>query len=109
MTIQVQHKLPVTVEINEVTLPYYWTSGTYVKSYCCLTEDLILIDMHMNGTYSTIDTTKLDDKEHAAERLEKEFCTKNFEEIAEAIFMHKFGELQREIFYMVNAKLKPYV
>jgi len=108
MTIQVHHRLPVTVEVNEVTLPYYWTSGNYVKSFCCLTEDLVLIDMHMNGTYTTIDTTKLDDKEHAAERLEKEFCTKNFVPIDEAVFMHKFSELQREVFYMVNSKLKPH-
>jgi hypothetical protein len=108
MTIQVHHKLPVTVEVNEVTLPYYWTSGNYVKSFCCLTEDLTLIDMHMNGTYTTIDTTKLDDKEHAAERLEREFCTKNFAEIAEAVFLHKFAEVHRELFYAVNPKLKPH-
>jgi len=107
MTITVHHKIPVTVESNEVQLPFYFTTGNYVKSFCCMTADLVLIDMHINGTYANIDTHKYDDVEDVATRLEREFCSINFEEIDEAVFMHKFSEVHRELFYFVNPKLKP--
>lgn len=107
MTITVQHKVPVTVESSEIKLPFYFSSGNLAKSICCITAEFVVIDMHVNGTYGTLDTQRYDCAEDVADRLEREFCNVNFQEIDASVFMHKFSEFHRELFYLVNPELKP--
>lgn len=66
-----------------------------------------LIEISRNGGYWHIDVTPHEDADDISNRLEHEFDDEFYGVIDEAVFMHKFSEAHREIFYMVNPQLKP--
>lgn len=106
-TVEVKHTVPTTVQITEVSLPFYFTNGKYIKHYCCMTAKGDLIEISRNGGYWHIDVTPHEDADDISNRLEHEFSDEFYGVIDEAVFMHKFSEAHREIFYMVNPQLKP--
>ena len=101
-TIQITHMAPIVVGTTEIKLPFFFTSGNWSKSYCCVTEDLRLIDVHYSSIYTNIDVKRYDDMEDIATRLEIEMREKLYEPIEEAIFMHHFSLAHREVFYSAN-------
>jgi len=106
-TVQIQHRIPTTVDTTDVSLPCYFTTGRLSKNYCCMTAEMKLINLRNAGGYISIDVTSYDDLEDVKYRLEREFSEAFFEIIDEAIFQHKFSEAHREVFYVVNPQLKP--
>lgn len=107
-TVQIQHRIPTTVDTTEVSLPVFFTTGRLSKSYCCMTAEMKLISLHSAGAgYLSIDVRAYDDVDDVKFRLEREFSEAFFEIIDEAIFQHKFSEAHREVFYVVNPNLKP--
>ena len=106
-TIQIQHRIPTTVETTDVSLPVFFTTGRLSKTYCCMTAEMKLISIHNNGVYLNVDVRGYDDLDDVTFRLEREFSEPFFEIIDEAIFHHKFSEAHRDIFYVVNPELKP--
>lgn len=107
MKIEVTHTAPVHVGTTEITLPHYYINGDYVKSYCCMTEEMKLIQVYAHKYACNIETKVYDDKDDVAFRLQRDMRDKFYEPIDEAVFMHKFSEAHREIFYVVNPQLKP--
>jgi len=101
-TVSIKHRVLTTIDTTEIKLPFFFTSGNYSKSYCCLTEDLRLIDVHYNSMYTNIDVKRYDDMEDIATRLEIEMREKLYEPIEEAVFMHHFSLAHREVFYSAN-------
>jgi len=108
-TIEVKHKVPTTVQVSEVTLPFYYKSGKYAPHYCCMQKDGNLVEVHWQGGYWHIHVTPHDDADEIADKLELEFCDPLYAPIEEAVYMHKFSEAHREIFYMVNPQLRPHL
>jgi len=106
-TIEVKHKLPVTVDTVQVTLPFYYKCGKYAPHYCCMQPDGNLIEVYNNGGYWHMEVSPHDDADEIADRLEREFCDPEYATIDEAVFHHKFSESHREMFYMVNPELRP--
>lgn len=106
-TVQIQHRIPTTVETTDVSLPVFFTTGRLSKSYCCMTAEMKLINLRNAGGYISIDVTSYDDIEDVKYRLEREFSEAFFDIIDEAIFQHKFSEAHRDIFYVVNPQLRP--
>jgi hypothetical protein len=107
MLIEVTHTAPVRVGTTQITLPHYYISGDYTKFYCCMTEDMKLIQVYAHKYACNIETKVYEDHDDVAFRLEREMRDKLYEPIDEAVFMHKFSEAHREIFYVANPKLKP--
>lgn len=107
MLIEVTHTAPVRVGTTQISLPHYYIDGDYVKFYCCMTADMKLITVYHTKYGSTIETKFYEDEDSVAFRLERDMRDKLYEPIDEAVFMHKFSEAHREIFYVVNPKLKP--
>lgn len=107
MLIEVTHKAPVRVGTTQITLPHYYIDGDHVKFYCCMTEDLKLIQVYHSKYACNIETKQYDGEDDVAFRLERDMRDKLYEPIDEAVFMHKFSEAHREIFYTANPKLKP--
>jgi hypothetical protein len=107
MLIEVTHTAPVLVGTTKVTLPHYYISGDYIKSFCCMTADMKLIIVYHNQYGCNIETKSYDDAKDIAFRLEREMRDKLYEPIEEAVFMHRFSEAHRAIFYVVNPQLKP--
>jgi hypothetical protein len=106
-TIEVKHTVPTTVHTSEITLPFYFRVGKHVPHYCCMQVDGNLVDVSFHGGYYTVQVTPHDEVHEVADRLEREFSEKEYAQIDEAVFMHKFSQAQREIFYIVNPQLKP--
>lgn len=107
MKIEVTHTAPVHVGTTEITLPHYYISGDYVKFYCAMTENLKLITVYQSNYACNIETKQYDSNDDVAFRLGREMRDKFYEPIDEAVFMHKFSEAHREIFYIANPQLKP--
>jgi len=107
MLIEVTHTAPVRVGTTQITLPHYYIGGVYVKTYCCMNENMQLITVYANQYGCNIETQSYDEAQDVAFRLERDMRDKLYEPIDEAVFMHKFSEAHREIFYIVNPKLKP--
>jgi hypothetical protein len=107
MLIEVTHTAPVRVGTTQITLPHYYISGDYGKTYCCMTEDMKLITVYHYIYGCNIETKSYDEEQDVAFRLERDMRDKHYEPIEEAVFMHKFSEAHREIFYIANPKLKP--
>ena len=97
------------VGTTEIKLPFYFTSGDYSKSYCCMNEDYVLIHVYSlgDGRVMQIETKQYEDEHEVAFRLERESRDKHYAPIEEAVFMHQFSQVHREIFYRVNPQLKP--
>jgi len=89
MTIEVKHKLPVTVDTVQVTLPFFYKCGKYAPHYCCMQPDGNLVQVYSQGGYWHIEVTPHDDADEIS------------------VFHHKFSESHREVFYMVNPQLRP--
>jgi len=107
-TIQIRLQVPATVDTFEIKLPYYFTSGNLVKTFCCMTEKYTLIELYeRKGHNIQIDVHQYDDQDEVITCLERSMHNQNFEQINEAIFHHHFSEAHRNIFYAVNHQLKP--
>ena len=107
-TIEVKQAMPTTITTTtKVTLPFYFTAGTYSKQYCCMTADRVLISVISGPAAYQLTTRQYDDLDEVADRLEIEMRDKLYEPIDEAIFHHKFSEAHRELFYCLNPELKP--
>jgi hypothetical protein len=107
MLIEVTHTAPVQVGTTKVTLPHYYIDGDYVKFYCCFTADMKLITVYHTPYGCNIETKCYDNEQDVAFRLERDMRDKLYEPINEAVFMHKFSEAHRQIFYVANPQLKP--
>lgn len=106
-TIEVKQAMPAMVTSTKVTLPFYFTAGTYSKQYCCMTADRVLISVISGPAAYNLTTRQYDDLDEVADRLEIEMRDKLYAPIDEAIFHHKFSEAHRELFYAINPELKP--
>lgn len=107
MLIEVTHTAPVQVGTTQVTLPHYYIDGEHLKTYCCMTENLQLIKVYHSKYACNIETRQFDDTDDVSFRLERDMRDKLYEPIDAAVFMHKFSEAHREMFYVANPKLKP--
>jgi hypothetical protein len=107
MKIEVTHTAPVRIGTTEVTLPHYYIDGEHLKTYCCMTENMQLIRIYHSKYACNIETKQYDDKDDLAFRLERDMRDKLYETIDAAVFMHKFSEAHREMFYVANPQLKP--
>lgn len=107
MTIEVTQTAPTVVGTTQVTLPFYYTCGSYSKFYCCMTEDLTLLVVYNSKFGAQIEAKIYDDQESVSFRLENDMRDKLYARIDEAVFQHKFSEAHRELFYFVNPELKP--
>ena len=107
MLIEVTHTAPVQVGTTQISLPHYYIDGEHLKTYCCMTENLQLIKVYHSNYACNIETKQYDDTDDVSFRLERDMRDKLYEPIDEAVFMHKFSEAHREIFYVANPKLKP--
>lgn len=107
MTIEVTHTMPALETKTSITLPFFFTSGTYTKFYCCMTADKVLITVYNGQFGQQIETKKYDDEEEVASRIATEMRDKLYAPIEEAVFQHKFSEAHRELFYSINPELKP--
>lgn len=72
-----------------------------------MTENLQLITVYQSKHACQIETKQYDDKDDVAFRLQRDMRDKLYEPIDAAVFMHKFSEAHREIFYVANPQLKP--
>jgi hypothetical protein len=106
-TIQVPMFANTQVGTTEIKLPFYFTSGDHVKSYCCMNEQFNLIIVYRIGHSVQIESKHYDDADDVAFRLERESRDKLYAPIDEAVFMHQFSEVHRELFYRANPQLKP--
>lgn len=106
-TIQIKHRVMTTVASTQVSLPFYFTCGKHVKHYCCMTPEFKLINISSHGGYINADVSTYEDIDEVTERLSREFDDVMFEIIDEAVFMHQFSVLHREMFYIVNSNLRP--
>jgi hypothetical protein len=107
MTIEVTQTAPAIVTSTKVTLPFYFTAGTYTKQYCCMTAERVLISVTCSSYAKHIETRQYDDLDEVSNRLAIEMRDKLYAPIDEAIFHHKFSEAHRELFYTLNPDLKP--
>lgn len=107
-TIQIRLQVPTTVDTFEIKLPYYFTSGNLVKSFCCMTEEFTLIELYQSkGHMISIDVHHYDDQDEVITCLERCMHNQNYQVIDESVFHHHFSEAHRNVFYAVNHKLKP--
>lgn len=106
-TIEIKHRVMTTVASTEIKLPFYYRSGKHVKHYCCMTEEFKLINISAHGGYMATDVSTYDDIQDVTSRLERDFDDSLFEIIDEAVFMHHFSLIHRELFYVVNSNLRP--
>ena len=72
-----------------------------------MTENMQLIRIYHSKYACNIETKQYDDKDDLAFRLERDMRDKLYETIDAAVFMHKFSEAHREMFYVANPQLKP--
>lgn len=107
MKIEVTHTAPVHVGTTEITLPHYYICGEHVKLYCAMTENMQLITVYQSKYACNVETKQYDEKDDVAFRLQRDMRDKFYEPIDAAVFMHKFSEAHREIFYIANPQLKP--
>ena len=107
MNIEVQQAMPAMVTTTQVTLPFFFSAGTYTKQYCCMTAERVLISVTCSQYAKHIETRQYDDLDEVADRLAIEMRDKLYAPIDEAIFHHKFSEAHRELFYTLNPELKP--
>ena len=94
------------VGTTEIKLPFYFTCGDHVKSYCCMNEHYMLISVYRIGHSLQMESKHYDDANDVAFRLERESRDKLYAPIDEAVFMHQFSEVHRELFYRANPQLK---
>lgn len=108
-TIQVLHRLPVTVSTAEVQLPIYFTLGKWAKRYCMMTEEFRYIEVSEsnNADFLFMEVRQYDGENDASNKLEKCFIEDNYCDIDEAVFMHKFSLMQRQIHHSVFPLFKP--
>jgi len=106
-TIEVTQTAPAIVTSTKVTLPFFFTAGTYTKQFCCMTAERVLISVTNTQYAKHIETRQYDDLDEVANRLAIEMRDKLYAPIDEAIFHHKFSEAHRELFYTINPELKP--
>ena len=108
-TITIPTRATTVIGTTEIKLPFYFTCGDYSKSYCCMNENYVLIHVYSIGDdrVMQIETKQYEDADEVAYRLERESRDKHYAPIDEAVFMHKFSEAHRELFYRANPQLKP--
>ncbi len=95
------------VGTTEIKLPFYFTAGDYTKSYCCMNENYVLVTVYRIGGSIQIESKQYEDEHEVAFRLERESRDKHYAAIDQSVFMHKFSEAHRELFYRANPQLKP--
>jgi hypothetical protein len=106
-TIEVNTYHPVVNGTTEITLPYYYTCGSFGHVYCCMSADMVLTTVMSYSTNKQIEVRKYDDISQVKSRLEIDMRDKLYKSIDDAVFMHMFSEAHREVFYAVNPELKP--
>ncbi len=106
-TIEVTKYAPAVSGTTEITLPHYYTCGSFGKVFCCMSSDMILTQVLSYSTNKQIEVRKYDNLEQVKSRMEIDMRDKLYEPIDEAVFMHMFSEAHREVFYAVNPELKP--
>ena len=72
MTIQVHHKIPVTVETTEVELPYYFKENRFLTdNYYAVLEDFTVIQpYYTDGNYVSVIIKRLKSAEEVGEYIE---------------------------------------
>lgn len=106
-TIQVQTVAPTVVGTTEVTLPFYYVCGNFSEMYCCMTAEKTLMTLLTSKHAYQIETRTYQGFAEVTSRLEMDMRDKLFKEIEPEVFMHKFSEAHREVFYAINPQLKP--
>lgn len=106
-TIEVQTYAPVVSGSTAITLPHYYTCGSFGKIFCCMSEDMILTTVMSYNTNKQIEVRKYDDLSQVKSRMEIDMRDKLYEPIEGEVFMHVFSEAHREVFYAVNPNLRP--
>jgi hypothetical protein len=105
--IEVNTYHPVVNGTTQITLPFFYTCGSFGDIYCCMSADMVLTTVLSYSTNKQIETRKYDDSMQVQSRLEIDMRDKRYRAIDEAVFMHVFSEAHREVFYAVNPELKP--
>lgn len=99
MIIQVKHQEPVTVNVTEIKLPYYFVTNEheYGKKCFAVTEDLTMFTLYMSDTYNgmTMQPGTIEKIEHMLNDAFSKY--KNRREITEAEFRLLFEEFNQKI------------
>jgi hypothetical protein len=106
-TLEIKHQVPVTVETKNIELPFCFSTGRYLKTFYCMTEERKLITIYdLNGNWHVSTRSYKDDTE-AAERLKKEIDQEHYLEITPDEFEESFTKAHRELYYSLNHHLRP--
>jgi len=99
MIIQVQHRIPVTVETTEVKLPYYFKEKRYsFDHYYAIMEDFTVIHPYCtDGNYISIYIKRLESAEEVGEFIESFYNNKDVEDTTEQEFREMFNKTQQII------------
>lgn len=106
-TLEVQTMAPTVVATKQITLPFYYVCGNFSEIYCCMTADKQLTTLISTKYATEITTRSYQGFAEVTSRLEVDMRDKLFKQIEPEVFMHKFSEAHRELFYAVNPQLKP--
>jgi hypothetical protein len=106
-TITIPTRATTVIGTTEIKLPFYFTSGDWTKIYCCMNENYVLVTVYANGSSIQIESKQYEDEHEVSFRLERESRDKHYAAIDQSVFMHKFSEAHRQIFYVANPQLKP--
>lgn len=106
-TLEIKHQVPVTVETTNIELPFYFSTGRYLKTFFCMTEERTLITIYdLNGNWS-ISTRTYEDDSAAAVRMKNEIDQDNYVQITSDEFEEQFTKAHRDLYYSLNHHLKP--
>jgi hypothetical protein len=106
-TLEIKHQVPVTVETMNIELPFFFSTGKYLKTFFCMTEERTLITIwDLNGNWS-VSTRSYKDNTEAAERIKKEMDQDNYEQLTTDAFEEQFTKAHRDLYYALNHHLKP--
>jgi hypothetical protein len=106
-TLEIKHRVAVTVETNNIELPFFFSTGRYLKTFFCMTEERTLITIYdLNGNWSVSTRSYKDDTE-AAEHLKKQMDQDNMLRITSDEFEEQFTKAHRDLYYALNHHLKP--
>jgi len=99
MTIQVHHKIPVTVETTEVKLPYYFKEKRYsYDHYYAVLEDFTIVHPYCTeGNYVSIYIKRLGSAEEVGEFIESFYTNKEVEDATEQEFREMFNKANQII------------
>ncbi len=96
-TLEIKHKVPVTVETAYLTLPFFFSIGQYSKMYFCVTADKKIIGVSPFSAYKGIHVHEYQTDTQMSEQVYQYMNSSDYAQVDEAIFHHHFSIANRHI------------